>query len=211
MEAKKTTRKVPIDEYHNSSQRSIPRTPSPELAGPEMGHEAEQNASHLRSKLSRDSQRQNDSQLFFGESAKGYYDLKRMHGRSKYNYLSAALQSVNDPPTDSVLATQPLPSMNMIKFDKQLARYQEKKKKNAISTPFYNPNFEFIQRKITVGVPIFEKQSARKEPHLARNCLNEYDINDVDRGQHALEPSKPVPRFDAMCGRETLDKFKTVH
>lgn len=210
MEVKPTTRRVNSGELHNSSRLSAPRSPSPELA-PAQVQELEQNGSHLRSQMSRDSQRENESKFFFGEPAKGYYDLKRMHGRSKYNYLSAAMQASHEPQTETVLHTQPLPSQNMIKFDKQLSRYQEKKKKNAISTPFYNPNFEFIQRKITVGVPVFEKQSARRPPQLVRNCLNEYDINDVDRGQFALGPNRPTPKFDAMCGRDTLDNFKHPH
>ena len=92
-----------------------------------------------------------------------------------------------------------------VNFDKQLPRYSKKRKMNAMSTPFYNPNYEIIQKRLNAGVPLFNKQSARKDPGLQKNCLNEYDINDIERSS-AIGNKVLSPRFDLMFGRDTLTR-----
>jgi hypothetical protein len=71
-----------------------------------------------------------------------------------------------------------------------------------MTTPFYNPNFEYVKGRLDAGVPIFNKQSSRKENLTGRNCLNEYDIDDIDRGLN-FNSKVLSPRFDKMNGRET--------
>lgn len=86
-------------------------------------------------------------------------------------------------------------------FDKQLSRDNGNKKKSNLTTPFYNPKFDLIKERIDAGVLVFEKQSSRKFNMIERNCLNDYDIEDVDRGLK-LNSKVHSPRFDKMGGRE---------
>lgn len=70
-----------------------------------------------------------------------------------------------------------------------------------MSTPFYNPNYEYVKERLDAGVPVFEKQSRRKDNKVAKNCLNEYELEDIERG---LKMSSHIisPRFNCMQGRD---------
>jgi hypothetical protein len=121
--------------------------------------------------------------------------------RSKYHYIQAALGQSSEI-RDELFEHKPhIPAENLVSFEKQLPRSRTSKKTNSMSTPFYNPNFEYIKERLDAGVPIFDKQSARKHNLVERNCLNEYDIEDVDRGIN-LNSKILSPRFDKMPGRE---------
>lgn len=74
-----------------------------------------------------------------------------------------------------------------------------------MTTPFYNPNYDYVQKDLAQGVPIFEKQSSRKPMLVAKNCLNEYDQEDIEKGAQHLAGRVAIPHFDKMYGRRTLD------
>jgi len=95
---------------------------------------------------------------------------------------------------------------NLVMFEKQLSRHKKMKNKNTMSTPAYNPNFDLVQKKLTIGVPIFEKQTGRKFVGPPKNCLMEYDIEDVERGTAFMLGHKAqFPDFEKMHGRNTLN------
>lgn len=83
----------------------------------------------------------------------------------------------------------------------QVGREKKKRVKNSNTTPFYNPNYDYVQKNLSQGVPLFEKQSSRKDQVIAKNCLNEYDLEDVERGEQMLGTRQPVPVFEKMHGR----------
>jgi hypothetical protein len=82
-----------------------------------------------------------------------------------------------------------------------LARNKKSKKKSAMTTPFYNPNFEYVKERLDAGVPIFEKQSKRKNNTIEKNCLNEYELEDIEKGLR-LNSHIISPRFNSMQGRD---------
>ena len=98
-----------------------------------------------------------------------------------------------------------VPAQNLIIFDKQVPREKKRRAKNAHTTPFYNPNYDFVQKDLAQGVPLFDKQSSRKPLLVPKNCLNEYDLQDVEKGAQLLAGRVAIPHFDKMFGRKTLD------
>lgn len=65
-----------------------------------------------------------------------------------------------------------------------------------------------MQKDLSQGVPVFDKQSSRKPLLVPKNCLNEYDLEDVEKGALHLAGRVAIPSFDKMFGRRTLDSTR---
>ena len=144
--------------------------------------------------------------------AKGYYSLKTMFGRSRYNYISAMRTSATDIPLRYLELKPNVQAENLINFSKQVDRNKKTRLKNNMSTPAYNPNYEYIRKPLGLGIPAFVKQSGRVFYGPPQNCLTQYDMENVERGSALLySPKIAYPDFDKMNGRNTLESSILSH